>query len=158
MIIEKHQIQAYLKRILSMGMLLFITLVISNCQDVKKHEIPANLISKEMMVEILTDCYINNAARSINLVKLKDSKIKLDSMIYRKYHIDSTQFAESNAYYSLEFKVYTDILSKVEVRLLEIQKRTDSIVKNEKKNDSILTDQNLLIDSVESSSIQDSIE
>lgn len=146
-----------MKRILNIGMLLLIALMISNCQEVQKPEKPENLLSKEMMVDILTDCYINNAARNINFVKFKDSKIKLDSMIYRKHNIDSLQFAQSNAYYSLEFNTYSYILSQVEVRLLEIQKRTDNIVKKENKSDSLKTDPNLLIESVDTNTIQDSI-
>ena len=157
MIFEKPQKRTALKRILNTGLLLLIIILISNCQDVKKPGIPENLISKEKMVDILTDCYINNAARSINFVKIKDSKMKLDSMIYRKYNIDSVQFAQSNAYYSLEFNIYSDILSQVEVRLLEIQKRTDSIVKKENKSDSAKTDSNLLIESIDTNPNQDSI-
>ena len=149
-----------INRILFFGVLAILIIVIAACQNVKELERPANLISKEMMVDILTDCYINNAARSISYVKLKDSKIKLDSMIYLKYQIDSVQFTQSNEYYSLQFNTYVDILTQVEKRLEKIKARTDSIVKIKKKKDTISTEPefNGLIESVDSETVQDSIE
>lgn len=149
-----------INRILFYGVLAISVIVIVACQNVKELERPANLISKEMMVDILTDCYINNAARSISYVKLKDSKIKLDSMIYVKYQIDSVQFTQSNEYYSLQFNTYVDILTQVEKRLEKIKVRTDSIVKIKKKKDTITTEPefNGLIESVDSETVQDSIE
>ncbi len=148
----------YRKMIFGVFVLLLLSFVA--CQNVKKTEKPDNLIPKEMMVDILTDCYINNAARSISYVKLKDSKIKLDSMIYLKYQIDSVQFTQSNDYYSLQFNTYVDMLTQVEKRLEKIKVRTDSIVKIEKKNDTIASEPefNGLIESVDSETVQDSIE
>jgi hypothetical protein len=142
------------------GVLALSLMILVACQDVKEPEKPANLISKEMMIDILTDCYINNAARSIGYVQLKDSNIKLDSMIYIKYQIDSVQFTKSNEYYSLQFNTYVDILTQVEKRLEIIKQLTDSIVKLEKKNDSIASEPEIngLIESVDSETVQDSIE
>ena len=128
--------------------LLLFTLVA--CQDVNAPRKPDNLIPKEMMVDILTDCYINNAARSISYVKLKDSGIKLDSMIYLKYQIDSVQFTLSNEYYSLQFNTYIDMLTQVEERLEKIKSQTDSIAPG--------TTPSGLIESVDSETVQDSIE
>ena len=135
-------------------------MVFISCQNVNEPDRPANLISKDMMVDILTDCYINNAARSISYVKLKDSKIKLDSMIYLKYQIDSLQFTQLNEYYSLQFTTYLDLLTQVEKRLEKIKERTDSVVKLNKKSDTISSepDFNALIESINSENIQDSIE
>jgi len=147
-------------RKLIFGVSVLLLTIFIGCQDVKKVEKPANLISKEMMVDILTDCYINNAARNISYVKLKDSKIKLDSMIFLKYQIDSVQFTQSNEYYSLQFNTYVDMLTQVEKRLEIIKEHTDSIVKIEKKNDTLSAEPefNGLIESVDSETIQDSIE
>ena len=130
------------------------------CQSVKDPEKPNDLIPKEMMVDILTDCYINNAARSISFVQLKDSKIKLDSMIYLKYKIDSSQFTRSNEYYSLKFNTYIDMLTQVEQRLEKLKERTDSIIKIEKEDKTIDSESGFkgLIESVNSNTVQDSIE
>ena len=118
-----------------LGNMVFVFLLIffASCQDIKKPEKPQNLISKEKMTAILTDVYISNAARSINNKLLKEYHIKLDSLVYKKYQIDSLQFAESNAYYSSNLKVYTQIITSVEERLIVLQKEKDSIYELVKK-------------------------
>ena len=103
------------------------------CQDIKEIEKPENLIAKEVMVNILTDVYISNASRSINNKLLKEYNIRLDSLIYNKYHIDSLQFVESNAYYSSNLKTYTKLITSVEERLKVLQIEKDSIYKIIKK-------------------------
>ena len=135
------------------------------CQDIKEIEKPENLIAKEVMVNILTDVYISNASRSINNKLLKEYNIKLDSLIYNKYHIDSLQFVESNAYYSSNLKTYTKLITSVEERLKVLQIEKDSIyeiikkekedsTKAKKKEDStnvkIKEEPKLLVDPVES--------
>ncbi len=145
------------KNILNLGLLFVVFLVIS-CQDIKKIEKPENLIAKDKMVNILTDVYISNASRSVNNKLLKEYHIRLDSIIYNKYQIDSLQFVESNAYYSSNLKTYTKIITRVQDRLILLQKEKDSIyeiIEKEKKiEDSIKVQKKkepkLLIDPVES--------
>ena len=135
------------------------------CQDIKEIEKPEDLIAKEVMVNILTDVYISNASRSINNKLLKEYNIRLDSVIYNKYHIDSLQFVESNAYYSSNLKTYTKLITSVEERLKVLQIEKDSIyeiikkekedsTKAKKKEDStnvkIKEEPKLLVDPVES--------
>jgi len=141
-----------------------LTLSFLGCQDVKKPERPENLISQETMVLILADAYISNAARSINNRLIRKTGVMLDSLLYEKYNIDSLQFVNSNAFYTSDLNTYSKIIQKVEVRLLIIQKKTDSLFKVYKKEkpgdtikDSIQIKPNLLIDPVESTPYQDSI-
>ena len=103
------------------------------CQDIKEIEKPENLIAKEVMVNILTDVYISNASRSVNNKLLKEYNISLDSVIYNKYHIDSLQFVESNAYYSSSLETYKGIVTKVQEGLIIMQKEKDSIYEKIKK-------------------------
>lgn len=88
-----------------------VVLIFLGCQEVKKPEKPSDLISKDKMVDILIDVYISNASRSINNKLIKDYNIKLDSIIYIKYNIDSLQFVESNGYYSSNLKTYTKLIT-----------------------------------------------
>ena len=138
-------------------LIIIATLLFFGCQDVKKPEKPQNLISQETMADILTDIYISNAARSVNNKLLKEYNIKLDSVIYKKYEIDSLQFVESNAYYSSNLKTYTKIISSVEERLKLLQEEKDSIYEIIKKErgDTISgkgkIKESLLVDPVESS-------
>ena len=116
---------------------IIVVLLFLGCQEVKKPEKPSDLISKDKMVDILTDVYISNASRSINNKLLKDYNIKLDSIIYIKYNIDSLQFVKSNAFYSSNLKTYTTLISTVEERLKILQVEKDSIyeiIKKQKKD------------------------
>ncbi len=117
----------------SLLLLCILFVLATSCQEVKKPEKPQNLISKDLMVDILTDIYISNAARSINNKLIKEFNIKLDSIIYKKYDIDSLQFVESNAYYSSNLKTYAKIITSVEERLVLLQKEKDSIYQIIKK-------------------------
>ncbi len=110
-------------------MLLLITTVFLACQDVKKPIRPKNLIPKEKMATILVDIYISNAARSVNNKILINKGIKLDSIIYEKYSIDSLQFVESNAFYSSDLNTYNGIISEVEKHLILLNEEKDSIYK-----------------------------
>jgi len=113
-------------------------LILFSCQDVKKPERPANLISKEKMVDILSDVYISNASRNVNNKLIKKMNLKLDSLIYAKYEIDSIQFAQSNAFYSSDLKTYGNLLSQVKARFEILKTEKDSLYKIAKKEDSIL--------------------
>lgn len=112
-------------------------LIVGSCQDVKKPQRPENLIPKDTMVLIFTDTYLANAARNLNKKIIEKNKVALDSLIYKKYHIDSLRFATSNAYYSLDINTYTEILEKAEKNIYNKKTILDSLVrKNEedKKN------------------------
>jgi hypothetical protein len=110
-------------------MSVIVFFVFFGCQDVVKPEKPENLISEDTMVSILTESYLINAARSFDFKTLRDKGIKLDSFIYKKFNVDSVQFAESNAYYTADLNRYNKIFVKVEEQLLQIQKRVDSLGK-----------------------------
>ena len=116
------------------------TVLLFGCQDVKKPVAPENLISKEKMTAILSDIYLTNAARSVNNKLLRKTRVRLDSLIYVRYDVDSLQFAESNTYYSADLKAYKEIISGVKTHLEVLKHNKDSIyeiIKN-KKEDSIL--------------------
>lgn len=120
--------------------LVITTLFLVGCQDIKQPEKPIDLIEKDKMVEILTETYLANAARSINNKKIIAEGIKIDSMIYRKFGIDSTQFAKSNAYYAADVNQYIEIFTSVESNLkkleADLEEQKFPAVSN-KENDSI---------------------
>ena len=118
-------------------LIFFISCLIS-CQDVQKPEKPANLISQEIMVDILTDVYISNAARNVNNKLLRNRNIKLDSVIFNKYRVDSLQFLLSNNYYSSNLDIYRDLLIKAQEKLMVLQIEKDSIYRAVTKQDSII--------------------
>lgn len=107
--------------------LFIIALVFVGCQDVKRPEKPENLIPKDKMVDILTEAYLANAAQSIRNKAVFGEEIRLDSLVYAKFGIDSLQFARSNAYYATDVNTYVDIFQKIELKLNQYEKGLDSI-------------------------------
>lgn len=106
---------------------LFCLIFLLNCQNVERPEKPANLIPKDKMVEVLTESYLANAARVVGSKNLLVKDVKMDSLIYHKFEIDSIQFAKSNEYYAAEINDYIEIFEKVEANLVAMDKEMDSI-------------------------------
>ena len=123
--------------------ILILILSILGCQNVERPEKPKNLISKEKMVDVLTEAYLANAARSVNNQAIIDKGIQVDSLIFKKFEVDSVQFAKSNDYYAADINMYLDIFQKVEARLVAMEKKLDSIRDlDRKRNDSVESQQN----------------
>ena len=114
--------------ILVVGILAFVS-----CQDVKRPEEPTNLIDKPTMVKILSESYLMNAARSVANRDISNKGIKLDSIIYNKYKIDSLQFAKSNAFYSADLDVYKEIFLEVQQNLVKEKELRDTLYSRYKK-------------------------
>jgi len=118
-------------------LVLLLTVSYTSCQDVKKPELPTDLISQDIMVDILTDVYISNASRNVNNKLIIKRNLQLDSIIYNKYNIDSLQFVVSNTYYSSDLRTYGNLLTQVQNVLVLLKKEKDSIYKIVFKQDSI---------------------
>lgn len=97
------------------------------CQDVEKSPKPDNLIPESKMVDVLTEVALLHGARSYNKNVMEEKGIKPKSYLFEKYGIDSLQFAESNDYYSQNYKQYQDIYSRVKERLLALKEEYDSL-------------------------------
>jgi hypothetical protein len=105
---------------------ILIVILLLGCQDVKRPELPDDLIPKDKIVDIYADSYLMNSARSINLKVITDNGVYLDSTIYKKYNIDSLQFAKSNAYYTANLNEYIALFEEVQNRLLQLENKKDS--------------------------------
>lgn len=115
-----------------------ITIVFFGCQDIKHPEKPKNLIPQDKMVDVLTEAYLANAARSVNNKPIINEGLRIDSLVYDKFGVDSLQFANSNAYYAADINMYMKIFQDVETRLSKMEKKHDSIQKTiTKLNDSV---------------------
>ena len=109
---------------------LLVILVIGqflSCQQVVRPQVPEQIIPESQMVEILVEAYIGNAARSNNNRVLRMGGVQLDSILYKKYGIDSLQFAQNTAYYAAQIDPYMRILEGVEKELTLVKKSLDSI-------------------------------
>lgn len=96
---------------------LLVIVVILSCNNIEKPKKPDNLISKDRMVDVITDISLMTAAKGMNKNLLEKNAINPQNYIYEKYNIDSVQFAESNNYYAYDVKEYEDIYEIVKERL-----------------------------------------
>ena len=94
--------------------LLFLLSISCNSNAVKK---PENLIEREKMVDIIYDLSILEAAKSQKPIVLEQYQIQSNSYVYKKYQIDSLQFANSVKYYATDFENYHTIYDSVNKRI-----------------------------------------
>lgn len=117
-----------------------IGILILGCGDSDRPSKPNNLIPKDKMSDIIYDVFLLNAAKGINKRVLEKNGIMPQDYVFKKYNIDSLQFATSNNYYAYDTDTYEGIMEKVKQRIEFEKKINDSInAKEEKKQDSIRT-------------------
>jgi len=90
--------------------------LLTSCNNGKLKK-PNNLIPKSKMVSIMVDMTKLSSARGIKRDVLDDNGIEPEDYIYKKYNIDSIQFAKSNEYYTHDVDVIKDIYTRVKTRL-----------------------------------------
>jgi hypothetical protein len=89
---------------------------------------PDDLISKDQMVDLLTDMYLAVSAEHIKNIN-DESKINYFQLIHDKYQIDSTQFQRSSFYYSSIIDEYDEILSRVQKNLKDLNSEYNRKIK-----------------------------
>ena len=114
-----------MKKILSI--VVFLLFLISCGKSVV--EKPDNLIGKDKMVDIIYDLSLLDALKSQRPIYLEQNNINPRKYIYDKYKIDSLQFVNSNKYYASDFAEYKNIYDKVQKRLEDTKKVSDSLMK-----------------------------
>lgn len=88
---------------------------------------PDNLISEDEMVDILYDISLLEAIKVSNPASLDERKINVNSYIYKKYKIDSIQFAKSDKYYASDVEKYSKLYEKVSNRMEDAKNAADSL-------------------------------
>ena len=100
-------------------------------QRVKK---PTQLIEEDKMIEIIYDISLLDAINSVNPRTLEENNINSRTYIFKKYKIDSLQFAENSAYYASDLKKFKKMYETVENRIVENKKLADSLrIKNQEE-------------------------
>lgn len=87
----------------------FMILLVTACNRFKGPEKPDDLIPKDQMVNILIDSKLLTTGNTTTRKVMKDSSIDANTYIFRKYKIDSLQFALSNSYYAFHIDDYEEI-------------------------------------------------
>ncbi|TBM99001.1 DUF4296 domain-containing protein [Hyunsoonleella flava] len=113
--------------------LLCLLLGLSSCYKYNKPKKPKNLIPKEEMVHILLDLKYIGAVTGRDKKVLDSAKVNPEGYIYKKYNIDSAQFAESNAYYAYYMDDYAEIYQKVKDSLSKLKTHYTEILDKERE-------------------------
>jgi hypothetical protein len=100
-----------------LSLFVFILGLCFACNSIQEPKKPDNLIAKDKMADILFDVFVFNAAKGTDKGLLESNNVSPVTYIYEKHQIDSLQFAESNAYYAYDIKVYEAMIVKVEERI-----------------------------------------
>jgi hypothetical protein len=114
------------------GVYIFIlVLFILGCKDDINYEKPEGLLSKSQMIDVLCEMHIAVGTSNLPNLNLEKNRNYM-SLVYKKYGIDSTRFAESNLYYTSHIQEYEEIFEEVERRLKTLrdfhQNKMDSIL------------------------------
>ncbi|MBW4359422.1 DUF4296 domain-containing protein [Flavobacterium taihuense] len=96
-------------------------------------EKPDNLIDKKVMEDIFYDMSLLEALKYQNPNSLYTNGINPRTYIFKKYKIDSLQFAKSNAYYAADYREYKKMFDDLNDRLKKEKAAVDLKIKKEAK-------------------------
>jgi len=102
-----------MKKLVSIFLIILATVSCEKSSIVK----PDNLIDEDVMVDIIYDLALLEAIKGQNLESLQTNGINPNNYIYKKYKIDSLQFAKSDQYYATDVKNYKKLYERVTKRL-----------------------------------------
>ena len=96
-------------------------------------EKPDNLIDKKVMEDVFYDMSLLEALKYQNPNSLYTNGINPKTYIFKKYKIDSLQFAKSNAYYASDYREYKKMFDGLNDRLKKEKAAVDLKIKKETK-------------------------
>ena len=112
-------------------------LLLAGCKKELVSE-PNNLISKEKMVDIMYDLSLLEGMKIHNAALLDSFKNNSNEYIYKKYKIDSLQFAQSNIYYAANYKEYEKMYNRVKAKIDRDKLEITALTKAKAKKDSLV--------------------
>ncbi|NGY36395.1 DUF4296 domain-containing protein [Flavobacterium sp. XN-5] len=115
-------------------LMLLLTVLVGfmSCKEEVVHK-PDNLIERDMMIDVMYDLSIFDAIKYQNPASIDTFKINPSQYIFKKYKIDSLQFAQSNTYYASNYIDYKEMYDELIQRIEAKKTVLDSLVKREEK-------------------------
>lgn len=112
-----------------------IFMLLLGCNN-ETHKKPKNLIERQKMVNILYDISILEAMKVENPAMMDSVKGTSNQYIFKKYKIDSIQFAKSNTFYATDLDEYEKMYTEVKARIDSNKTKITALIKLEvdKKN------------------------
>lgn len=109
-------------------LLIFFGVLIISCSNNPVPK-PDNLLSEEVMKDILLDVAILQVAGNSMSYRLTENKINPNTYIYERYKIDSITFYQNQKYYAADVKKYKKMYREVLKSLDEMNENRE--IKNE---------------------------
>lgn len=109
--------------------ILLVLIFIVSCTSNTIYKKPKNLIPEDEMVDLLVDLQLALGAKSIKNIKGKKN-VDYMHLVYEKYQIDSTRFAESNFYYMSDIDKFNKILKKTKNKLQKMKEEYKTLKKD----------------------------
>ncbi|HAT81354.1 MAG TPA: DUF4296 domain-containing protein [Flavobacterium sp.] len=121
-----------MKKTLPFFTFFIVLILLVGCKNelVKK---PKRLIEREKMVDIMYDLSLLEGMKAQNPALMDSIKYTSNQYIYKKYKIDSIQFAQSNIYYAADYKEYEKMYNQIKTRLDKEKNQVNSLIKAEAK-------------------------
>jgi hypothetical protein len=91
-------------------------------------EKPDNLIEEGKMVDIMYDLSLLESIKSQKPTAFETYHINPNTYIYKKYKIDSLQFAKSSRYYATDLEKYKAMYDKVAKKIEARKISVDSVI------------------------------
>jgi hypothetical protein len=116
---------------------IIVLLTLSGCKKELANE-PKSLINKEKMVDVMCDLALLDGMKVQNPNLIDSLKISTNEYIYKKYKIDSVQFAQSNIYYAADYKEYQEMYNSVKERIEKNKVEVSAAIEAKAKKDILL--------------------
>lgn len=111
-----------MKKFLTFFGLLFLVI---SCKDAIISK-PENLIDEDKMTNIIYDLALLEGIKSYNSSEFQS--VKVNDFIYKKYKIDSLQFAKSTQFYASDVNKYKKMYEEVGKRIETNKAHIDSLL------------------------------
>jgi len=108
------------------NLILFTLLLLAISCKKAIFEKPVKFIDEDKMVNILFDISVLEAIKQVNPTALTERKITTSYYIYKKYQIDSLQFAENDKFYASDVKNYAKMYEEVAKRIDDYKLQLDT--------------------------------
>ena len=114
--------------------LITVLIVLIGCKN-ELVDKPKRLIERGKMVNIIYDLSLLEAMKVENPALMDSFKNNTNQYIYKKYKIDSLQFAENNIYYAADYTEYEKMYSEVKARIDKNKSEINFLIKAEAKKE-----------------------
>lgn len=126
---------------------LAIIMLFFSCKENAVKE-PDHLIDRDVMENIIYDLSLLDAIKYSQPNTTENYKVNPKEFIFKKYKVDSTQFAQNNMYYAANFEEYKKMYDNVIKRIDGKKAILDSVIKKEVKRDSLIAVKKKRLDSI----------